>query len=207
MIGTQRNGSGTTETPTDFLKSISGRPVVVMVNGNKRHFVCVSGIKSVREDGTKVTLANVQESDFLLMEPASPELKPMDTEGFAGIDGPDNTRKRSLITCKQAGNRDFGSHNGKNQYLVIAYGDIDYSSMSGVSLSQWSGKPSISYKKSGSAKVNGNSYDVSYLINTDSFQKFYEEMAARDKKLNVVSNDVTNPLLVDGETVGLHPFM
>lgn len=186
----------------------SGRPVTVMVNGSNRHFVCASGVMDFRPDGTRVTIDNARQSDFLLMEPASPELKPMDTDGFVGIDGAEHTSKRFLATCKQAGNKDFGSsHNGKNQYLIITYGDIDYSGMKGVSLSHWSGNPVTSYSNEGSIKVDGKNYDVSYNISASSFQSFYDDLATPKNTSMLASTTVNNPTLIASNDVGLHPFM
>ena len=87
---------------------LQGRPVYVQVTGTHvsgdtytRHFVTIAGIK---EDAD---LNNLQQSDFLIMEPTAAMLKEMDTDMA-------NYRTRSLFSAQNATYRAVSS----NQYLV-----------------------------------------------------------------------------------------
>ena len=93
---------------------MAGRPAIIHVTGvhqrgdiYSRHFVTVAGIKETAD------LDNLQESDFLIMDPTLPGLKPLDTKKGSYT-------TRSLLKCEKATYRADSSNEG---YAVLVYND------------------------------------------------------------------------------------
>lgn len=93
---------------------MAGRPSIIHVTGihqsgerYSRHFVTVAGIKE------NADLNNLKESDFLIMDPTLPGLKPLDTKKS-------NYTTRSLLKCENATYRADSSNEG---YAVLIYND------------------------------------------------------------------------------------
>ncbi len=91
-----------------------GNPVVIQVTGkNKgsdiysRHFVTIAGIKET------ANFSNLQESDFLYLDPAAAEIKQLDTDMGEGY------VKRTLLSSQNA----TYSQEEDNEYLISIFSD------------------------------------------------------------------------------------
>lgn len=90
---------------------LAGRPCVIQVNGKgkRRHFVTVAGLK------TNADLSNLQESDFLILDPASAGIKQLNVNAGGEL------VTRYLVSAKNV----TYTNNKDNEYLIELFNNAD----------------------------------------------------------------------------------